>query len=86
MVQLENDQMKEMDRRIFKQELLNLKLNFIDIPLTESILYKKELHILFLNFSGIKLKTHDDVKATLQAVEAQLKLISKPGLFIPFSS
>ena len=61
-----------MDGRIFREEPMKLRAGMLEIPLPERLSYDAGKDILFLNFEGLNIRSHDDIERVRLAVTEKL--------------
>lgn len=61
-----------MDRRIFRDEPMQLEENLLGLSLGERVNYDAKRNILFLNLEGLHVKTRDDVDRVRRVVEEKV--------------
>ncbi len=70
-------QVREMDPRIFRPELLNLRGRLLDLDLSDRLAFDAERNILFLNFEGLHVRNSGDVAAIREAVTQKIQEIGR---------
>ena len=66
-----------MDPAIFHDKPMDLKRLLVDRPIKERISYHAESNTLFLNFDGLAIRNHDDIRAVREAVEETCRNVGK---------
>jgi propionate CoA-transferase len=70
-------QPRQMDERLFRPEMLNLRSRLVDLNLSDRLAFDVERNILFLNFEGLHVRDAEDVGAIRNAVTAKVQEIGK---------
>jgi len=70
-------QVREMDARIFRPDLLDLRSRLVDLDLTDRLAFDPERNILFLNFEGLHVRGSKDVTAIRETVTRKVEEIGK---------
>jgi len=71
------NQLKTMDARIFREELMGLRESLMNRNLEDRIVYDARRNILFVNFEGLSVRTGKDVVALHRTIEERCKLIGR---------
>jgi len=66
-----------MDERIFQEEPINLRAEFLHLSLPERIHFDGESGVLFLNFAGMQVRNRRDIEVVRQTVERRCKAIGR---------
>ncbi len=66
-----------MEAGIFRTEPMGLRDRFLDIHIEDRISYDAEKNTLFLDFSGMRVRTEADLEAIKKAVDATLAPLGK---------
>ena len=61
-----------MDERIFRDGVMDLRNDLVDIPLPRRFTYEEQQNLFFINFERLALRTSADIKAIDKVVEARL--------------
>jgi propionate CoA-transferase len=61
-----------MDARIFREGVMDLRSDLVDIPLPRRFNYDEQQNLFFINFERLALRTSADIKAIEKSVEARL--------------
>jgi propionate CoA-transferase len=61
-----------MDERIFRDGVMDLRNDLVDIPLPRRFTYDEQQNLFFINFERLALRTSADIKAIDKVVEARL--------------
>jgi propionate CoA-transferase len=61
-----------MDARIFREGVMDLRNDLVDIPLPRRFTYDEQQNLFFINFERLALRTSADIKAIEKAVESRL--------------
>ena len=61
-----------MDARIFRDEPMGIRPELLEIPMAERLTYDAGQNLFFLDFSGLDLRSSDDIGRIEAAVEAAL--------------
>src|SRR4029077_16796413 len=70
-------QVREMDARLFRPELIDLKSRLVDLDLTDRLAFDRDRNILFLNFEGLHVHNSRDVAAIRDAVTLKVREIGR---------
>jgi propionate CoA-transferase len=68
---------KPMDKALFHPEPLDLRQRLSDIGIDERISYTPETNTLFLDFSGMRVHTLEDIDRIVLAVEGRLEALGR---------
>jgi len=61
-----------MDERIFRDGVMDLRNDLVDIPLPRRFTYDEQQNLFFINFERLALRTSADIKAIDKVIEARL--------------
>jgi propionate CoA-transferase len=61
-----------MDARIFREGVMDLRNDLVDIPLPQRFTYDEQQNLFFVNFERFVVRTSADIKAIEKAAEAKL--------------
>ncbi|HZH09841.1 MAG TPA: acyl CoA:acetate/3-ketoacid CoA transferase [Microvirga sp.] len=71
------DQVKTMDRRIFKPGPMDVRRSLLDLDLTDRLAYDADRNILFLNFEGLHVRRREDIAKIRDTVMARCRQIGR---------
>ncbi|HWZ08682.1 MAG TPA: acyl CoA:acetate/3-ketoacid CoA transferase [Bradyrhizobium sp.] len=66
-----------MDARIFREGVMDLRNDLVDIPLPRRFTYDEQQNLFFINFERLALRTSADIKAIEKAVESRLTSLGR---------
>jgi propionate CoA-transferase len=66
-----------MDARIFREGVMDLRNDLVDIPLPRRFTYDEQQNLFFINFERLALRTSADIKAIEKAVERRLTSLGR---------
>ena len=66
-----------MDARIFREGVMDLRNDLVDIPLPRRLTYDEQQNLFFINFERLALRTSADIKAIEKAVESRLTSLGR---------
>jgi propionate CoA-transferase len=66
-----------MDKALFREESLGLRQRLSDIGIEDRISYTPETNTLFLDFSGMRVDSHQDIDRIREAVIGTLEPLGK---------
>jgi propionate CoA-transferase len=66
-----------MDARIFREGVMDLRNDLVDIPLPRRFTYDEHQNLFFINFERLALRTSADIKAIEKAVENRLTSLGR---------
>ena len=64
-----------MDERIFRPEPMGIRPELLEVPLAERLSHDAAQNLFFLDFSGLNVRSGDDIRGIEAAVEAALQPI-----------
>jgi propionate CoA-transferase len=66
-----------MDARIFREGVMELRNDLVDIPLVRRFTYDEQQNLFFVNFERLALRTSADIKAIEKTVENRLSSLDR---------
>ncbi len=69
--------LKEMDARIFQPGPMNLKVDLLEVPISERLIYDPAENLFFVNFEGLEIRDAATIETIRQEVEAKLAGLGK---------
>jgi len=69
--------LKTMDHRIFREDIMEIKDDMLAIPMADRITYQKEDNILFVNFEGLSIRSEEDIEAIRSHISSILEPLGK---------
>jgi propionate CoA-transferase len=64
---------RPMDARLFRPEPMRLREHMVDIHIEDRLTYDPASNTIFMNYAGMRVRTHDDLARIKRAVEAVLE-------------